>query len=288
MVKIMVNVSIIVRTKDRELLLKRAISSILAQTYDNWEAIIVNNGGNIYTIENVLSSLTDDDRHKFKVIDLTEPHYMEYATNIGIQNSTGEYIAILDDDDTWDPDFLYKCVSYLDNMEYNGVVTKTIINYETIEGDIIKVLYSKPLNQHLKKVNLWRIARHNLFTTNSFVYRREIVDRLGQYNESLPVLGDWEFNIRFLLFNYKIGIINESLSYYHKRIRKVKNSTLNNSDLNLHLDFDWKIRKNFFRQYFFSARCLWAIWLVFNGGIVKIKSCIKHVKNLLVGRCSYE
>ena len=57
-----------------------------------------------------------------------------------------------------------------------------------------------------------------MITSNSFLYRRSLFDEIGGYNEDLPVLGDWFFNIEFLL-HADIKILPRALSYYHHRDR---------------------------------------------------------------------
>jgi hypothetical protein len=56
----------------------------------------------------------------------------------------------------------------------------------------------------------------NQFAPIAFVYRRSVLDQVGLYDERLPVLGDWDFNLRFLEV-YDIGVLPEPLSNYHQR-----------------------------------------------------------------------
>ncbi len=94
-------VSIIVRTKDRPKLLKRALESIAAQTYRPIEAIVVNDGGCELDIEELKSILGDV---SLNYVRLEKNTGRAHAGNVGIENAKGEYIGFLDDDDVLYPE----------------------------------------------------------------------------------------------------------------------------------------------------------------------------------------
>lgn len=240
-------VSIIVRTKERPLLLKRAIRSILDQSYEFWEVKLINNGGNNDLVTAVVEEFRTLLNDRLHIVHLKEPHEMEVATNIGIKNSLGKYIALLDDDDTWSPDFLSSTIQELEkNEEYAGVATQTNLVYEKIVGDKIIQIKETLFNSSLKHVSIFKLARKNLYTTNAFVYKKAALESVGVYREDLPVLGDWEFNIRFICTN-KVKVITESLAFYHKRI-DTDLVEYENSKIISHLYWDWKIRKEYLRK----------------------------------------
>ena len=272
-------VSIIVRTKDREVFLARAIRSIIDQSFFSWEVLIINNGGDNEKVENVVLNIPPDLRKKIRIVHLEQAHKMEYATNIGIKCSIGKYIAILDDDDTWNKEFLTKTVEYMNENNIDGVITKTVIIYEEFNNGKINIKSSIVMNEKLNRINKWNLAKHNQFTTNAFIYKKSIINRVGLYNEELPVLGDWEFNLRVVLSKFKIGVINENLCNYHRRINYLEKKELNNSNKKLHLEMDWILRKRIFKMNLISRNFLWSTWLLAYGIIVKLKSTIKNLVN---------
>jgi glycosyltransferase involved in cell wall biosynthesis len=240
-------VSIIVRTKDRPLLLRRAIQSIFSQNFKEWEIILVNNGGDKAPINQLMGDLPPLCKEKIILVNLEVAYGMEVATNVGLSKSCSEYIAILDDDDTWDSAFLMETVYVLkESKEYDGVVTQTTLVIEKMEQADINIDRIEAFNPKLKKINSIRLARHNLFTTNAFVYRRSMLNKIGCYNEGLPVLGDWDFNLRFIR-NGKIAVIRTPLAYYHKRTNFSENE-YSNSNLDAHLLWDKKIRCRYLRE----------------------------------------
>lgn len=269
-------VAVIVRTKDRPLLLKRAMESILNQTHKNWEIILINNGGDediISTIYSEFKCRTDNNIH---LINLPKNSFMEVATNIGLKNTKAQFVTLLDDDDTWDGTFLEKCIDILvtDNS-IDGVVTRSTLIYEEIEGDTIKELYKESLNPHLRKIGKYSLDRKNLFTTNSFVYRNNVLTEIGSYREDLPVLGDWEFNLRFA-HRKKIVVIPEALAFYHKRPKYV-NENYSNTNLELHLMYDKLIRYEFFRRSFDEREIIRGIRILIYGYLNKLTRTIKNL-----------
>lgn len=215
-------VSIITRTKDRPITLKRAFMSVHNQVFRDFEWIIVNDGGSPESV-NDIAKLAENGGIEVRIIHHAESLGMEAASNSGLRNAHGEFVVIHDDDDTWEPDFLNKTVSSLieqrkDNR-IRGVLTRSTVIEETIDHDrntIIKV-NEHPHEDKLDLITLFQIARpHNNFPPISFLYERAVLDEIGFYREDLPVLGDWEFNLRFLR-RYDIAVIPEYLANYHIR-----------------------------------------------------------------------
>ncbi|MGG1617641.1 glycosyltransferase [Paenibacillus sp. NRS-1782] len=269
-------VAIIMRTKNRPILLKRAVQSVMNQTYGNWEIQLINNGGDIKQLQHLLKQYSSDLLRKIKVSHTKKDLYMEVATNIGLANSQTEFVTLLDDDDTWSPDFLSICIENLEkNIEYDGVITSTYLIHEEISNEKIIQKSKVVFNPNLKKLTLLKIAKGNLFTTNSFVYRRDSLVGVGNYREDLPVLGDWEFNIRFIM-NCNVGFIAEPLSNYHKRIMDGK-SNYNNSNLKQHIQYDYKIRMEYFRRGFKNRRFMLGFTMLLFWFINSFKRLVKKI-----------
>jgi len=239
-------VAIITRTLNRPILLRRAAQSILNQTFDDYIWVVVNDGGEKEPINDAVSNFPED-----KVIVIHNPRRvgMEAASNIGLKSSESEYVVIHDDDDTWHPEFLKKTVSYLDARGpsdiQQGVVTYNELVFEEISGDSIKIEKREPGNILMTSTTLYRILAWNTFSTLAFLYRRTVLEEIGYYDESLPILGDWEFNIRFLL-KYDIGLIPEILAYYHRRQDRDTNTFIDGSQY--HQYYDTLLRNRYLRK----------------------------------------
>ena len=108
----MPHVSVVVRTKDRPVFLRRALNDIAAQTFTDWEIVIVNDGGDSAAVHAVAGDSPCADR--ITEIDSPVPGGRCAAANAGIRAAKGEYIVLHDDDDLWHPDFLARTTAALD------------------------------------------------------------------------------------------------------------------------------------------------------------------------------
>ena len=115
------------------------------------------------------------------------------------------------------PSFVSECVDYLlSNSHCDGVVTRSTYVSEQILGSTVKILGEYPYNDWLEYVMMSEMAVNNFFPPISFIFSRSIYDEIGGFNEALPVLGDWDFNLRFLAMS-DIGVIPKALAKYHHR-----------------------------------------------------------------------
>jgi glycosyltransferase involved in cell wall biosynthesis len=216
----MKSVAIITRTKNRPLTLKRALSSVVCQTFKDFQWVVVNDGGEKEPVEQINIEAQN------LGIDVLVHHNevsqgMEKASNIGLHLSDSKYVVIHDDDDTWEGSFLEKTVSYLESIpndsKIKGVVTRSTKVIEIIHDKSIEVKKKFPYDANLNAITLYQMVHlHNVPPNLSFVYRRDVFDDIGYYREDLPVLGDWDFNIRFLS-RYDVVVIPEYLANYHWR-----------------------------------------------------------------------
>jgi hypothetical protein len=131
------------------------------------------------------------------------------------------------------------------------VITLSTTVQEKIEGANVTRLGSRPFNSHLKSVDLSHIAIRNQFTTISFLFSRDIYNEIGGFNEDMPVLGDWDFNLRFLM-KADIGLIPEYLANHHIRVSDSEsegeygNTVV--SGLSRHLEYESQYRHARYRE----------------------------------------
>jgi len=113
----MPKVSVVIPTCNRPDLLPRAIKSVLAQTYQDFEIIVVDDGRE-KSSENVVAGIGDA---RLKYIKQTDKKGGSAARNTGIKAAAGDFIAFLDDDDEWLPEKLDKQVRGLDGCDKDVV-----------------------------------------------------------------------------------------------------------------------------------------------------------------------
>ena len=224
-------VAVITRTKNRPLLLGRAIESVIHQTYQDWLMVIVNDGGEASPVDALVEKYKDQLKDRIHVVHNPQSLGMEAASNKGIHACDSEYVIIHDDDDAWHPDFLSRTVDFLEQdtrySNLGGVVTYMELVYEEMTETSVKEVRREGCRHWIPELTLWQMAAGNLFAPISFLYKRSVYDVIGgSYREDLPVLGDWEFNLRFMKY-YDIGLIPEELSYYYHRVAGTNNNYSN-------------------------------------------------------------
>lgn len=223
----MVKIAIITRTKDRSVFLPRAIKSIAEQTFSDYIHVIVNDGGDEAKVEEIINSQKPEVQSKIKLFHRPTPSGApDTIFNESIDRVDSEYVAILDDDDTWHRDFLLQTTKCLDeNKSFGGVVVRTDKVIERVNGHTIRIIKSERLLPDLQAISLYRQFMDNQLMTNAFVFRRSSYEKVGKYDESLPVVADWEFGIRFLQ-ECEVEFLDPgfALANYHHRVGTKDNS----------------------------------------------------------------
>lgn len=212
------------------MLLRRAIASVLGQTAEDWVHVLVNDGGDPAPIDSLVAEHADRYAGRAIVVHHERCLGMEAASNAGILACDSRFIAIHDDDDSWHPAFLERLLARLGEAgapTVQGAVCHSEIVTEVIDGDRIVEIGRRPFNPELATISLARLASGNLFPPISFLFSRRAYERAGPFDESLPVLGDWDFNLRFAR-GFDIEVLPEILACWHHRESAV-GSELDNS-----------------------------------------------------------
>lgn len=186
----MESVSVIITTRNRIDLLKRAIDSVMKQTYRNIECIVVDDASSDGTEEFCLSL-------PLKYIRIREqPHKggANYGRNIGIRAATGKWIAFLDDDDYWLPEKIEKQLNLILNKKCKLVYCgykKEIVEKEGISYR--DCLPNTNLQGDLRKKILTTI---NCCTTSLILTEKQLLSDIGMFDEDVNFWQDYELTIR--------------------------------------------------------------------------------------------
>ncbi len=215
-------VAIVMRTKNRPLLLHRALGSVLLQSYIDWHLYLVNDGGERDRLDELVGNYLPLFDRRLTVIHHPESKGMEAASNAAIRQAAADLVAIHDDDDAWHPDFLAEATAFLSspgNAGFIAVTTGCTLIRERIERD--EVLESdRTLWPHGRGIiDFEKLIIGNQFPPICMVFRHGVLEKIGAFNEGLRVLGDWEFNLRLSLLG-DFGFIDRPLAYYHHRAAK--------------------------------------------------------------------
>lgn len=212
-------VSVIVRTKDRPDMLRRALRSITTQDVEAWEAIIVNDGGDVEVLDGVVNEFVDVAAGRIQVLHHESSLGRWPSANAGVRNTSAPLIVLHDDDDTWHREFLGRMLQYLDdNPDEWGVIARTAVIHEQYKEDgSLHETWRYVLEDHHERVLAYDILKFNRFVPIGFVYRRALHERVGLYDETLPAAADWAFNMKALAVRPINYVSDDVLAYWHQR-----------------------------------------------------------------------
>lgn len=211
-------VTVAIRTKNRPLLLARALDSVRGQTMTDLELVVVNDAGELAPVERLMKERLEGAPFTVRLIDNPVSAGREAAMNLGFQGSSADYLVLHDDDDAWAPEFLERTVAYLDSHPDDGAVaTRTAVVFERLEGERVVEESREILASDRSHVLLSDIAHANFVPPISLLFRRDVYEEIGPFDGRLPVLADWEFTLRLLALK-PIGFLDgEPLAFWHQR-----------------------------------------------------------------------
>lgn len=214
-------VAVLVRTKDRPRFLRRALANIAEQTFTDYTVCVINDGGDESATRAILQAsplahLLEGDAPRLMLL-TTGGGNMEAASNAGLAATDSEFVAIHDDDDLWAPEFLERTVKALRASEALICSTRVVERYEreTPEGEF-EVYEERIFHDGLPGFGLQFLYRTNRAVPIGILYRRRLHELVGPYDESLPVVGDWEFNLRAAAVT-EILLVDVPLAYWSLR-----------------------------------------------------------------------
>ena len=211
-------VTVVTRTRNRPLMLKRAVQSVGAQSFQDLELVIVNDAGESEAVDQALASAPEWLRERTQVVTNETSHGREAALEDGLAVSSCEFFAIHDDDDSWEPGFLAACVAHLDeNPGHGAVAANCDLIFETVTEEALTELKREALAPGKESWTLIDTMVANYVPPISQLIRREVADRIGHWDGTLLTQADWDFNLR-LLATSPVGFINgEPLAHWHHR-----------------------------------------------------------------------
>ncbi|MEX0996458.1 MAG: glycosyltransferase family A protein [Flavobacteriaceae bacterium] len=212
--------SVVIAVYNKEQHIGKTVESVLAQTFTDFEIIIVNDGSTDGS-EAIIKSFNDKRIHYYK----QENQGAAAGRNAAIKKATGPFIALLDADDFWEPKYLEVIKNTLEKYP-NEHVFATAVAIET-RGKTIKSTYSlgnlEPGMTYI--VDYFEASSINtILTSSSTVLQKSVFDKIGFYDSSIKSGQDTDLWIRIGL-KYKIVFINTFLVTYRFVKQSLSNKT---------------------------------------------------------------
>jgi len=182
-------ISVIVPTYNRPEMLAEALESILKQTFNNFEIVVVNDAG--MSVEDLVLKLNKEKNITY--VSHAKNRGLAAARNTGIRAARGKYIALLDDDDLFYPNHLETAMAHV-SEETPVIYTDAIrATYEKHKDSYRLVGKKVPYSIDFERDKL---LVGNIAPVNCFVFERERGLGAGLFDEALTTLEDWDYWIR--------------------------------------------------------------------------------------------
>lgn len=237
-------ISVVVPTYNREKLIKKTVQSLLKQTYDNLEIIIIDDGSTDNT-EEVINEFADK---RIKYIKLKKNKGACHARNVGIKKSKGKYITFLDSDDVYYKDKV--------KMQYENLISNNsdidICKIKVTCGNNHNVIPNDEAEKNILNKDLFNQLCSGNFISTPTIFGKKDIFKKSPFDETLPRMQDYDLALR-ITKNYSLSYTNKILVHSY-----IQPDSISSSDeklikaIDIMLDKDYSFnekQRNNFKHY---------------------------------------
>lgn len=196
-------VSVIIPAYNAEKTIEPVLNSVINQSFSNLEIIVVNDGSTDHTAE-IIEKVSQ--QNKNQIIQIKQPNSgVSAARNTGMRKASGKYIALLDSDDIWKKEKIATQVDIMENHPNIAVVAtnKDDNNFESFLSHTF---------EELTQITFRLMLYKNFLLTSTSLFKREIVDSIGFFDETMRYSEDLDFFCRaaakHVCFLYNKNMVN--------------------------------------------------------------------------------
>lgn len=228
--------SIVMPVWNRANIVSKAIDSVLSQTYNSYELIIVDDGSED-GLEEVVRPYLSERVFYYRI----SRSGVSAARNYALKHAKGDYIAYLDSDNIWHSEYL---LTMLQSLNHKDPLRKAAYcGYTLYKKNSAGEMQLEGIRG--EEFNFKKLLVGNYIDLNSFIHSRECVDSVGFFDENLKRLVDWDYIIRItakfeplfvpqVLMDYMSGLASNSITYTENyelayNAIKLKNKAYNRS-----------------------------------------------------------
>jgi glycosyltransferase involved in cell wall biosynthesis len=193
-------VSVIIPTFNRAGWVTEAVTSVLAQTYGDYELLVVDDGSTDATV----AALAPFGR-RLRLVRSAARRGVSAARNLGIKAARGEWLAFLDSDDLWLPEKLARQAAYL-------AARPELLICQTEEVWVRRGVRVNPPQTHRKAGGdiFWRSLERCSVSPSAVMLNRRLLDEVGLFDENLPAAEDYDLWLR-VAWRHPVGLLPEPL-----------------------------------------------------------------------------
>lgn len=207
-------ISVIMPAYNAELFIDEAIASVISQSYENWELIIINDGSTDKTSNIINDWLLKDKRIKY--------YYQQNgkqgkARNLGISKSKGNYLAFLDADDIWLPDKLAIQILEIQDNKVDLVFADSYV-FSSSESNDISVRMNIPGFSFYDKNTIELFLERNRIPILTVLVKREAVTTVEGFSEKLDIqnVEDYHLWLKLLMHGFVFYSSNQVVAKYRE------------------------------------------------------------------------
>lgn len=205
--------SVIIPLYNKALYVRKALESVCAQTYRDYELIVINDGSTDNSAIVADEYLKATDSIDYKIIN--QPNAgVSAARNNGVAQAHGEYIAFLDADDWWEPTYLERMAQLINDYPDAGLYACNYIYYKPGKTHVALHIPTGYINYPKAYYESGVMP----VTSITAIIPRNVYDEMGGFREHLWMAEDFDLWIRIAL-NNKVVFLNESLAYYNQEVQ---------------------------------------------------------------------
>ena len=192
-------VSVIIPTYNYGHFIDETLHSLYAQTYDHWEASVVDDGSTDDTAAVVHEHMGKDRRIKFYQ---QENRNQAAAKNLGLHHCSGQYVQFLDADDLLESRKIESQVGYLERHPGVDLVYGSVRYFRTDVPEERRYSMGSDNSEWVPQFSgnlrkyLSALIQNNIMAINCPLIRRSVIEEVGPFDEDLPPVEDWEYWIR--------------------------------------------------------------------------------------------
>lgn len=245
-------ISIIIPTYNRVNLIGDTLDSVLAQTYTNWECIVVDDGSTDKTNKLLAVYCEKDPRFQYHQRPNDRSKGANACRNYGFELSKGEYIKWLDSDDLISCDALFSQINTLKtNSKNKNTVVTAKWNYFKDNIDDIKPELKEINKNYANGIDLiYDFGNYNTFLpSHVYLISRNIIIKSGLWNEALLINQDGEFFVRVLLNASEIIHAKDGMVYYRYSVSEDNVSSFSNSRKSIDSILSWILIDTYIKVY---------------------------------------
>ena len=250
------SVGVVIRTKDRPFFVPRALASVTSQLHENWHVVLVNDGGDPGLLREGIApaGVMPLPPERFTLMDVIPGQGRSQAFNSGVEALQTDFVTCLDDDDTWDPEFMSALLQFHAETaacvpDLGGVGAKVTALREEIVGtgkeSQLQVIGedSLPPAFHRSEFFLNPLAyscyRQDIYPVQ-WMMRRQAVRDVGGFPVHFDVMEDRAF-MNLFLARWRVALLDRKLAFHHRRVQRgtdrTRNVLLNTLD---NPSYDWR------------------------------------------------